>query len=75
MKNIPRNVKSILWDVDPKSINARKHKNFLITRIVEKGGLLEIKWLKKYFSIGEIKTTVLRSRNISLKTKNYWKVF
>ena len=69
----PNGVKKILWDVDHKTINRRKHKDFLIARIAEKGSWKDIIWLKNYYSLNSIKKTVAKSKNTSAKVKNFWK--
>ena len=67
-------VKNLLWDVDPKQLDEKKHANFLIARIADKGGFKEIVWLKKKFGIKKIRQVVKNSRNVSAKTKNFWSI-
>jgi len=70
---LPKHAKKLLWDVDTKKITPR-HQNFVITRLADKGGWSDFLWLKKTFGVKKIKQTVARSRNVSAKTKNFWKV-
>ena len=67
-------LKNLFWDVDLKGLDEKKYANFLITRVADKGGLKEVSWLKKKFGKKRIKPTVKNSRNVSLKTKNFWSV-
>jgi len=69
---LPKKLQSIFWDVDLKEIVEKKHRNFLITRIAEKGRLSDVLWLKKRFSHSVIKRIVSKSKNTSNKTKNFW---
>ncbi|TAN33796.1 hypothetical protein EPN28_01445 [Patescibacteria group bacterium] len=73
--NVALNIKNLLWDVDAKKVDASKHKSFLISRISEKGGTREIAWLRRQYSDKDIKKIVAKSRNVSAKTKNFWKLF
>lgn len=69
---IPKQLKPIFWDIDLQSIDVNKHQNFLIARIAEKGRWKDVQWLKKQFSLSDIKKIIKKSRSISDKTKNYW---
>jgi hypothetical protein len=68
----PNHTKSIFWDFDSRDIDKKKHGNFIITRIAEKGGAPDIAWLKKNYSMIKIKKAIRLSRNVSKKTKNFW---
>jgi len=68
------NLKSLLWDVDAKKLDAKKHADFLIARIADKGGMKELQWLKKKFGKNKIRSVVKKSRNVSRKTKVFWSV-
>jgi len=71
---IPKTVKRLFWDIDFNSIDLKKNHNFFITRIADKGGLNDLRWLVKKFSKKEISRAVNKSRNVSAKTKNFWKI-
>ena len=65
----------IFWDVsNPAQLDVRKYRQFIITRIAEKGRWKDVQWMKKTYGVPLIKQTVKRSRNVSKKTKEYWKV-
>jgi hypothetical protein len=70
---MPKDLKGILWDVDVKSLETTKHKRFLISRITEKGSWQAVQWLKKQYTLVDIKRTVASSKNTSARTKNFWK--
>ncbi len=72
--NIPAHVRKILWDIEPASLHAKKHKSFLIARIAEKGTLADIQWLKKRFGLNAIRLVVQKNKNTSPRTKNFWKI-
>lgn len=67
-------LKNLFWDIDLKELDEKKHANFLISRIADKGGLKEVSWLKKKFGKERIKQAVKNSRNVSSKTKNFWSI-
>lgn len=71
---LSKHLKQIFWDVDPRVIDLKRHKRFIITRVAEKGAWADVVWLKKQFGVPTIKKTVKTSRNTSLKTKNFWQL-
>jgi hypothetical protein len=71
---LTKHLKSVFWDVDAKQLNKARHRGFIISRVAEKGSWNDLLWLKKAYSKTAIKNTVLRSHNVSAKTKALWKV-
>lgn len=70
---IPKTVKRLFWDTDVKAIDLSKNRGFFITRVADKGGLRDLRWLIKIFGKKEINRVVSKSRNVTAKTKNFWK--
>lgn len=70
---LPVNVRKILWDVSTNDVDLKKHRSFIIARITESGGWSEVSWLRKHYTLRDIKTVVQRSKNTSKKTKSFWK--
>ncbi len=70
---LPRRLLPLLWDIDdPLHLDIQKYRGFLIARIVEKGRTEDIVWLKKTYGLATIKRSVVQSKNVSKKVKNYW---
>lgn len=69
---LPTFLKSVFWDVSSKEIDLEKDKNYVIARIAEKGKLKDVQWMKKTYGVPAIRRVVKNSRNVSLKTKNFW---
>ena len=63
---------SLFWDVDPETIDPKKHSRYVIERILERGDERDIKWLFENFKNSEIKKTLVKIRNISPRSANYW---
>ena len=62
----------LFWDVDPKTIDFKKHAQYIIERVLELGDVPETKWLVSYYPNRLIKNTLQHSRVISNKSKNLW---
>ena len=71
---LSKNFKPFFWDTDLKKIDLDKNRDFVVCRLAEKGGMKEFHWLQKNFDIKQLKNIIRRSKNVSLKTKNFWKL-
>lgn len=65
-------LKKYFWDVDFLKLDKKNHSHFIIERILEYGDRRAIKWLKNNFRLNEIKKVIYESKNISLRSANFW---
>lgn len=72
---LPKNLKKYFWDVDFKKLDFKMNPEFIIARILEYGDIAAAKWLFKNFTAEEIKKNIRKSREVSLKSANFWKLF
>lgn len=63
---------SLFWDVDPKSIDTKKHASYIIERILDLGNDREVRWLNKNYSPALIGRVVKKSRTLHAKSKKLW---
>jgi len=63
---------SLFWDVDPKTIDPKKHASYIIERILDFGFDPEVRWLTRFYSKKKIKDVLRRSRVLHKKTKSLW---
>jgi len=70
-KTMPRR-KSLFWDVDPKTIDPKKHAKYIIERILDFGYDDEVRWLGKSYNKRIIGTIVNKSRVVHASTKTLW---
>jgi len=70
-----RNLSSVFWDTDLKTIDFEQQKDFVISRILEHGYLENVKWLLNKYTVNQIKNTICQSRELSEKTANFWSVY
>lgn len=71
---VPDSLRPIFWDTDYTALDLSMHKQFIITRVAEKGRWSDIVWLRDTYSDTEIAEIVCRSRNTSPKVKAFWQV-
>ncbi|OGY91629.1 MAG: hypothetical protein A3H70_02935 [Candidatus Komeilibacteria bacterium RIFCSPLOWO2_02_FULL_48_11] len=63
---------TLFWDVDPKTIDPKKHARYVIERILDFGNTPEVKWMRRYYSPRLIKNTLKKSRVIHKKSRSLW---
>lgn len=63
---------ALFWDVDPKTIDPKKHAQYIIERILDFGDDKEVRWMWKTYPSRLIKKTVNKSRVLMPETKNLW---
>jgi len=62
----------LFWDVDPKTINPKKHAQYIIERILDFGQDREIKWMSTFYPRDMINDTIRESRVVDDKSKSLW---
>jgi len=67
-------IRHLLWDVDRKSLDPRKHKKFIIERVLKFGTPKEVVWLLARYEETDIIEVIKSSRNLDRKTATYWSV-
>lgn len=63
---------SLFWDVDPKTIDPKKHARYIIERVLEFGTDEEVRWLWRTYSQYVIRDVVKKSRALRPKTQILW---
>jgi hypothetical protein len=63
---------TLFWDVDPKTIQPKRHARYIAERVMNFGNDREARWLIKNYSRKFLKTVVSRSQSIDKQTKALW---
>lgn len=63
---------TLFWDVDPKTIDPKKHARYVIERILDFGTDREVRWMWHFYDHLIIRRTVQESRVLHAKTKALW---
>jgi hypothetical protein len=74
MKQLPPNLHRYFWDVDAARLNVQRYRQFVIERILEFGDMPAIRWVRQTFGDEAIKNVVCRSRRLSRRTANFWRL-
>ena len=65
---------SLFWDVDPRSIDPRRHARYIIERILDLGDADEVRWMARTYSRWLIRDTLARSRVLHEKSRSLWEL-
>jgi hypothetical protein len=63
---------ALFWDVDPKTIDTKKHSTYIIERVLEFGRDPEVRWVWQSYQPALLKKVVKNSRVLSPKTRSLW---
>lgn len=63
---------SLFWDVDPKTIDSKKHAVYIIERILDFGNDKEVRWMWQTYSKKKLRDVVLHSRVLQKQTRPLW---
>jgi hypothetical protein len=74
-KSVPPGLIKYFWDVDPKTLNVRRHSRFVLERILELGDLDALRWAQKQYPTALIVEVCLMSRRLSQRSRNFWKIW
>ena len=70
--NIPSR-RSLFWDINPATLDAKRHAVYIIERILDYGTDEEVRWMYRNYSRELIRDVVSRSRVLRPETLQLWK--
>lgn len=65
---------SLFWDVDPKTINPKRHARYIIERILDFGNDEEVRWMWHTYPRSLIADVVKNSRVLQPQSRNLWRL-
>lgn len=65
---------TLFWDVNPKTVDPRKHAQYVIERIMDFGNDQEVRWMWQYYPTKQLKQVVTASRSLLPRSRNFWKL-
>ena len=72
---IPKSLHQYFWDVNIKKLDPQKKPYFVINRLLDKGNLEAIRWVRNNYDQEEIKETFYRIRDFNTKVGRFWSLF
>jgi len=75
MDLIPKRIKRLFWDVNKDDVDVRRHRPYVIRRIMDYGDVEDVKWMLKIYSTDEIIEVVKKSHGLSRKSAYFWSTY
>lgn len=69
---IPKSLHQYFWDVDVKKLDPDKKPYFVISRLLDKGNVEAVKWVKENYRQEQIKNTFRNIMDFNEKTGRFW---
>ncbi|MFI5305896.1 MAG: DUF6922 domain-containing protein [Polyangiales bacterium] len=70
---VPEEVAKLFWDVDPKSVDLARHSDYVMERIMSRGGWAAMLWLRRAYSADELANFLLRrGARLAPRDLAYW---
>lgn len=72
---LPPEVERLLWDVDPRTIDLVVHRDFVIERVMTRGGLVAMRWLRTVVERDVLADFLARKgQRLSPRDRAYWRL-
>lgn len=63
----------LFWDVDPRAVDLDLHRDYVLERVMLRGGWEAMKWLRQAYSSEELQAFLLKhGRHIPPREYAYW---
>ena len=72
---IPKSLHRYFWDVDVAKLDPKKKPYFVINRLLDKGDIEAVKWIKRTYSKKIISDTFKTMRGFRPKIASFWSIF
>ena len=73
--SVPMRLRTLFWDTALENISLKSHARYVIDRVLEFGDLDAFTWLKNVYPGWKIQEELILSRNISVKSRNFWQIW
>ena len=70
--SVPARFRTLFWDTSLDNVNLKSHGRYVMEKVLEFGDLDAFEWLRDVYPGRQIKETLLLSRTLSEKSRNFW---
>jgi len=74
-KGIPTRLRRLFWDTDPASLDSSLHAAVIIERVLEMGGLQDVRWLQHRYAGTMIAQVLTLSKGLSPRSRVFWNLW
>lgn len=72
---VPENIFRFFWDTSPENVHLKRNARYIIERVLDYGDIDALSWLQRVYTAQTIIDVLSLSRNISEKSRNFWKIW
>ena len=73
-QRLPEFLKPLFWEVNFQDLDTIKRGDYVIKRILEYGDRRAVNWMRQSFNKAKIENVILKTRDLSPQSANYWSV-
>ncbi|MEM1417822.1 MAG: hypothetical protein AAGH15_23185 [Myxococcota bacterium] len=71
----PASVERLFWDVDPADVELRVHADYVMERVMTRGTLEAMRWLRATYSVAELAAFLERcGERLAPRDRAYWRL-
>ncbi len=71
----PADVERLFWDVEPASVDLRAHGDYVMERVMTRGSLAAMTWLRSTYTADELADFLeRRGRRLAPRDRAYWRL-
>ncbi|MFH0920444.1 MAG: helix-turn-helix transcriptional regulator [Fibrobacterota bacterium] len=71
--SIPENLRGLFWDTDFSHLDPLLHKEYILSRVLGRGNMEAVHWIKQYYSKRQILTHISKNLpRMDAKSLNFW---
>ena len=72
---IPTSLHRFFWDINIKKLDPKNKPHFVINRLLDKGNVEAVKWVRENYTKNQIKETFTHIRDFNPKVGRFWALF
>lgn len=70
---LPADVARLFWDTDPEQVDLRAHRDYVMERVMSRGGWAAMCWLRETYSVDEMTDFLVRKgQRLAPRELAYW---
>jgi len=75
-RRLPRRLRVLFWDTDAARLDIDRNREFICTRLLQEGGLAEVKFLRACYGDGAVRSWIVRhrARGMSPARIRFWQL-
>ena len=70
---LPDDVRTLFWDTDPAGVDLERHRDYVMERVMARGGWVAMRWLRRTYSREQLSDFLVRKGSgLAPRERAYW---